>query len=366
MKKIAVVSLLALSSLVVVFVAARATDRTRRINLPTSKTLTLPVPGYLARTNSFPATIAVSPDGRFAALLNQGYGTQESGARQSIAILDLSNNQVHDFPDDRLSDEYSIHQSYFIGLAFSIDGKHLYASMGSITDPTGEKPSDTGNGIAVYKFADGQVTPERFIKIAPQAIGEGKEVAFELRKTPAGTALPYPAGLAVLSGPKGDRLLIANNLSDNVIVLDAGSGKILQSFDLSRSGYIPSAYPYTVIANKAGTKAWVSLWNTSSVAELNLETGKVARWIEFGTSDDPNRSEFSPDSDALEKENSLYVALANADIAVVNLKAGIAIHPLSQRSRRLGISSSSRLLSRRMASVSTRQCLARCRCCVRG
>src|SRR5216684_6358907 len=197
-KKIAVVSFLALSSLLVIFVVAHAADHTRKINLPTSKTLTLPVPGYLARTNSFPATIALSPDGRYAALLNQGYGTQEAGARQSIAILDLSNNQLHDFPDDRLSDDYSTRQSYFIGLAFSSDGKHLYASMGSITDPTGEKSKSTGNGIAVYKFADGQVTPERFIKIPPQPIAEGKEVAFGVRKPPAKTALPYPAGVAVL------------------------------------------------------------------------------------------------------------------------------------------------------------------------
>src|SRR5271169_2709149 len=194
-KKIAIVSLFALSVLLVVFVVARAADRSRRINLPTSKSLTLPVPGYLARTNSFPATIAVSPDGHYAALLNQGYGTQEAEARQSIAILDLSNNQLHDFPDDRLSDDYSTRQSYFIGLAFSSDGKHLYASMGSITDPTGEKPKSTGNGIAVYKFVGGEVTPERFIKIAPQVLAEGKEVAYGVRKTPPGTALPYPAGL---------------------------------------------------------------------------------------------------------------------------------------------------------------------------
>ena len=80
--------------------------------------------------------------------------------------------------------------------------KHLYASMGSITDPTGEKPKSTGNGIAVYKFADGQVTPERFIKIRPQRLAEGKEVAFGLRKTPAGTAIPYPAGFAVLPAAK--------------------------------------------------------------------------------------------------------------------------------------------------------------------
>ncbi len=334
-KKVAVISFLALPTLLVVFVVARAADRSRRIHLPTSKTLTLPVPGYLGRTNSFPATIALSPDGRYAALLNQGYGTQESGARQSIAILDLGNNQLLDFPDDRLSDDYSTRQSYFIGLAFSTDGKHLYASMGSITDPTGEKPKSTGNGIAVYKFAGGQLTPERFIKIAPQPIAEGKEVAFGIRTTPGGTAPPYPAGFAVLPSEKGDRLLIANNLSDNVVLLDATSGKIEKSFDLSRSRFIPSEYPYTVIANKAGTKAWVSLWNGSSVAELNLETGKVAHWIDLDRYYDPTIPSSHPTMMILSpNERTLYVALANDDVvAVVELGDGFSVGIASCRIR---------------------------------
>ncbi len=313
MKKFAFVVVLAVGSVLVVFVMARAADRSWRINLPSSKTLTLPVPGYIARTNSFPATMAVSPDGRYAALLNQGYGTQESGGCQSIGILDLSNNQLHDFPDERLSDEYSTRQSYFIGLAFSSDGRHVYASMGSVTDPTGEKPKSTGNGIAVYKFTDGRVAPERFIKIGPQSIAEGKEVAIELRKTPPGTAIPYPAGFAVLPGAEGDRLLIANNLSDNVVLLDVASGKIEKSFDVSRSRYVPCAYPYTVIANKAGTKAWVSLWNASEVAELNLETGKVARTFVENKATDKVGPGSHPTTMLLSSDEEwLYIALSNS------------------------------------------------------
>jgi len=336
-KTIAVVSLLVLSSLLGAFVVVRAADRSRRVNLPTSKTLTLPVPGYLARTNSFPATIALSPDGRYAALLNQGYGTQETGARQSIAILDLTNNQLHDFPDDRLSDEETTRQSYFIGLAFSTDGKHLYASMGSITDPTGEKPKSTGNGIAVYKFAEGQVTPERFLKIPPQRLAEGKEVAIGIRETPPGTAPPYPVGFAVLPGATsemerrapspvtpGDRLLVANNLSDNVVLLDVNSGRILRSFDLSRNRYVPAAYPYTVVANKAGNKAWVSLWNASDVAELNLESGKISRWISLTKTADPMAPGAHPTAMILSPNAILlYVALSNADSVIgLNLKNG--------------------------------------------
>jgi DNA-binding beta-propeller fold protein YncE len=325
-KKLVAISALTLAAFLIVLVIARAVDHSRRINLPTSKTLTLPVPGYLARTNSFPATIALSPDGRYAALLNQGYGTQETGARQSIAILDLSNNQLRDFPDDRLSDEETTRQSYFIGLAFSTDGKHLYASMGSITDPTGAKPKSTGNGIAVYKFAEGQVTPERFIKIPPQRLAKGKEVAIGIRTTPPGTAPPYPAGFAVLptheverraSSPvtsAGDRLLIANNLSDNALLLDAASGQILKSFDLSRGRYIPTAYPYTVVANKAGTKAWVSLWNASTIAELNLATGKVDAWYDAFSRTDPTAPSTHPTAMALNSaEDTLYVGLSNTD-----------------------------------------------------
>src|SRR6202007_2520827 len=100
----------------------------------------------------FPARVAVSHDGPYAPLLNNGYGTQETLATQSIAILDLKTNQLSDYPDKRFGDD--AHQSYFLGLVFSSDGKHLYASVGSITDSTGMKSGDLGNGIAVYSFAD--------------------------------------------------------------------------------------------------------------------------------------------------------------------------------------------------------------------
>jgi DNA-binding beta-propeller fold protein YncE len=323
-KKGSLILAVVLPTLVVAILAARAANDRRVLQLPTSKNLTLPVPGYIARTNGFPATIAVSPDNRYAALLNQGYGTQETVGRQSIAILDLSNNQLHDFPDDRLGNE--ARQSYFIGLGFSSDGKHLYASMGSITDPTGEKPTSTGNGIAVYKFADGQVTPERFIKIPPQKLAEGKEVAYGLRKTPAGTAIPYPAGFAVLPDAKGDRLLVANNLSDNVVLLDVTSGEIVKSFDLSHSKYVPAEYPYAVIANKAGTKAWVTLWNDPAIAELDLKAQAVSRWIDLR--DTVSASAISPHPTAMllsPSEKMLYVSLANADRVVgVNLESGLA------------------------------------------
>ena len=302
------------------FIVARATGPSRKINLPTGKMLTTPMPGFIGHTNSYPATIALSPDGRYAALLNQGYGIEESGVRQSIAVLDLSNNQLRDFPDDRLrGDEKSTLQSYFIGLAFSRDGKHLYASLGSMTE----------NGIAIYRFAEGQVTPERFLPIPPQTLRPGKIVTYDTGANPKGTAVPYPAGLAVLDSAAGDRVLVANNLSDTVVLLDVASGRILSSFDVSTNKYVPTAYPYTVIANKEGTKAWVSLWNDSSVAELDLRKGEVVRRMELWRPSDPVAPGTHPTTLLLNRdEDTLYVALANAatpqadGVAAIDLKQG--------------------------------------------
>jgi DNA-binding beta-propeller fold protein YncE len=329
-----------LAAFLSIHIALPAQDRqpdNTTISLPTSKTLSIPSPGRIGSTNSFPATIAISSDGRYAALLNNGYGTQETLAMQSIAVLDLKSNdlktnQLSDYPDKRFGEE--VHQSYFLGLVFSSDGKHLYASVGSITDPTGQKPGDTGNGIAVYSFTDGKVAPERFIAIAPQPIAAGKKVAIALQKTPQGTAIPYPAGLALVSArgsdPVHDRLLVANNLSDNVLLLDIASGKVQQRFDLSTNDLVPSSFPYTVVASRDGRRAWCSLWNASRVAELDLTTGQVVRWIKLLEPDDPIAPGSHPTALLLSPdEKSLYVALSNVDtVAVVSTENGLPFNLL--------------------------------------
>jgi DNA-binding beta-propeller fold protein YncE len=302
-----------------VFAQTPSADRPP-INLPTSKMLTVPSPGRIGSTNSFPATMVVSPDGRYAALLNDGYGTQETLAHQSIAVLDLKTNQISDFPDTRLGDD--AHQSYFIGLAFSSDGKHLYASVGSLTDPTGEKKGDTGNGIAVYSFSAGKVAPERFISIPLQPLGTGKKLAVGLTAPPH-MAIPYPAGIDVIADGGHDKLLIANNLSDNAVLLEPATGKILQSFDLSTSDLVPSSYPYTCVATKDGRRAWCSLWNGSQVAELDLTSGKVVQRTKLQLAPDPMAPGSHPTALLLSPDGKwLYVALSNADMVVVASTTG--------------------------------------------
>ncbi|MGA7459924.1 MAG: beta-propeller fold lactonase family protein [Candidatus Korobacteraceae bacterium] len=285
-------------------------------HLPSSKTLQVPAPGAPKRTNSFPTAIALSPDGKYLAILNNGYGTAQSKFQQSIALLDLGSNQLRDFPDARLGVDAK--QTYFLGLAWSSDGSELYASMASLTDPEGKKPGDTGNGIAVYQIRDGVLSPERFLKLPLTPLGSGQHFGYHAKGTPKGKANPYPAGLAAVKGPDGDALLIAENLADDAVLLDAKSGRVLQRFPLGHGRFVPSNFPYGVVATRDGARAWCSLWNGSAVAELDLRGGKVARTISLL----PPKQNIDPSSHATAlllspDESRLYVALANRDALAV-------------------------------------------------
>jgi DNA-binding beta-propeller fold protein YncE len=298
-----------------------ASGTRERRNLSTSKSLLLPEPGEPQRTNSLPLTAALSPDGRYLALLNNGYGTDESGEHQSIAILDLTSGSLADFPDERLGRR--THQSYFLGLAFSGDGHELYASMASLTDADGTRPGDTGNGIAVYKFDGGRVTPDRFIKIPLEDMkpGQTTKVAVGLA---AGKAVPYPAGLAVLTRNGHEELLVADNLSDDALLIDTISGDVLTRFDLSRNVVVPASYPYAAVATRDGLRGFVSLWNASEVDELGLDSGQMVRRITLRPPNVATAPGSHPAALLLNKDESrLYVALANADrVAVVDTKSG--------------------------------------------
>jgi hypothetical protein len=309
--------------MLLVFSCSLTAQQKKTINLPSSKKLMAPAPGDPRAIGSFPTNIVVSPDGRYAAILENGYGTTSMNLQQGIAVLNLDTNAIAEFPDARLGPRAK--QSYFLGLAFSGDGKHLYASMGSLTDPTGKSAGDTGNGIAVYSFADGRVAPERFSKIPPQKVAEGKRVARVSDHAPKGTAVPYPAGLAVVSISGAEKLLVADNLSDDVLLIDAASGTIEKRFDVSTSEWVPASFPYAVVATQDGKRAWVSLWNASQVAELDLEKGTVARWIKLHPPKSATDSGSHPTAMALSKD-LLFVTLSNTDeVAVIDTDAGKVI-----------------------------------------
>ena len=303
----------------------------RNISLPSSKILMNPAPGFPQPTNSFPTAMAVSPDGRYVALLNNGRGVEESDYQQSIAIFDLASRRVRDYPDPRL--KVGANQTYFLGLAFSSDGESIYASMASLTDPTGQQPHDTGNGIAVYSFAEGRVEPQRFIKLPLPLLGPGKEAGAIFHQTPESvTVVPYPAGLAAISDG-GNKLLIAENLSDDAVLLDVDSGQVVQRFDLSVNEHVPGSYPYGVAVTRDGRRGYCSLWNASQVAELDLRRGEVTRRISLQAPDSPTAAGSHPTALLLSAdEKRLYLTLSNADaVAVIDTGTGTVVTTLSTK-----------------------------------
>jgi DNA-binding beta-propeller fold protein YncE len=293
------------------------------VDLPTSKQLIGEIPGHPRRLNSLPMSMAVSPDGRYVVTVNAGYGTYESQYKQSLAVLDTRTGALEDFPDSRTLAQ-AAKQTLYSGLAFSRDGTRVYASMGSTSDPLGDGKDKTGSGVVVYRFTAGKIAPERMIPLPLQQLAPGRKTRL-IGEKEGDKGVPFPAAIAAIGGAAGaEKLLVAGNLSDDVLLLDAASGAIEKRFDLSEGDAVPSTYPVALAVSKDGARAFVALWNASEVVELDLARGTVGRRLALlkpsspvapGTH--PCALEFSPDG------KTLYVALANRDaVAALNLGAG--------------------------------------------
>ncbi|MGA9671958.1 MAG: bifunctional YncE family protein/alkaline phosphatase family protein [Terracidiphilus sp.] len=292
------------------------------IDLPTSKQMIGEIPGHPQRLNSLPMSMVVSPDGRYVVTVNAGYGTFESKYEQSLAVLDTQTGALTDFPDARTLAQLA-KQTLYSGLAFSRDGRYIYASMGSITDPAGDGKDDTGSGVVVYSFNDGKVAPERLIHLPLEQLAPGRKTRL-IGEAEGDQGVPFPAAIAIVMRAGAEKLLVAGNLSDDVLLLDPARGSIEKRFDLSESDAVPGTYPIALAVPKDGGRAFVALWNASEIAELDLVKGTVLRKLALlkppsavapGTH--PCALEFSPDG------KTLYVALANRDaVAAVNIGAG--------------------------------------------
>jgi len=200
--------------------------------LPTG--VTLDPDGTLHEVGQFPLAMVPSPEGDRLVLLLNGHNDQ------GLQVVDRATGRVL---------QTELQPAAFLGLVFSPDGRTLYASG--------------GNQDVVYRYhwAAGRVTLRDSVVLAVKVAKK------------SGTS--YPAGLA--TSPDGRYLYVAENLSDQVAVVTASDGRIVQRLPAGR-------YPYGVVVSPDGA-VYLSAWGASHVTAYTPAAGGrlvVSREIPVG------------------------------------------------------------------------------------
>lgn len=288
--------------------------------LPSGKILHEPPAGtFLSDLNAFPINSSVSPNGRYIAFLNNGFGHPSSGFLKSIAIYDHVTGQISDTsePGTGLNfDGPTGISTVYYGIAFSSNGSRLYVSIAS-TKKDSRLGDRTQNGIRIYRVGDQGLEPDGVIQIVPASIPFREGVKLN-------NSAPTPSGLSVipdLQNPGEDLIYAALTLSDAAVELSTKTRQIERVFDLHlnpKHPAIPAEYPYATALCPRGLTLYVSLHNGSGVAAIDLKTG-TASLIEVGRQQNfasapashPGHLIASPSG------NEIYVAVENSDLVSV-------------------------------------------------
>ena len=190
--------------------------------LPTGRTLD--PAGVVWPVGSMPLAMTLSPGGREVVVLLNGW------REQGVQVVDRASGRVvQTLPQ----------AAAFLGLAFSPDGRTLYASG--------------GNQDVVYRYAWANARAQLTDSIIIEP------------KAPQKNGRRYPAGLAL--SPDGSHLYVAENLTDSLAVVDLATAAVVQRFGVER-------YPYGVVVDGEGT-VYVSSWGGSTVSSFSAANGRL-------------------------------------------------------------------------------------------
>ncbi len=234
------------------------------IMLPNSWSLT--PAGEQINVGDLPLAMALSPDGRYLVVTNNGY------ADQYVSVIDLSSRQeVQRIPMERS----------WLGLAFGPAGDRLYVSGGS------------ADLVEIYRFA----------------LGKAQHLT-TLPLKPARDTTPYfAAGLAVTGD--GRWLVTAALRKDRIVKLDLTGSE--------RAAYIDvGEFPYAVLAHPYNQTVFVSNWGGKSISVVDLATNTETDRIMVGSH--PNAMRLSPDA------TRLYVTNANSDdVSIIDVEQRLIV-----------------------------------------
>jgi YVTN family beta-propeller protein len=212
---------------------------------------------------SLPQAVAISPDGAFAYVTNQGSGT--------VSVIDTATNEVL-APIEVGRQSNSLPE----GIATSPDGSHLYVTYGY------RPGTDVGPGeVAVIGAASRQVEKRIAVGEEPAGIavtpdgtkayvadygsGQITEISGLAGADPRAEA-PIdvggtPSGVAV--SPDGDVVYVTNGNSDEISVLDAASGQLTKT--LRDPGF---EAPQGIATSPAGDGVYVAEFDGAELGAL--------------------------------------------------------------------------------------------------
>ncbi len=254
-----------------------------------------------------PVNVQLHPTGQYAAVLHSGMREHD------IHIIDLNSK------NRKIVSRATLDQAFY-GLAWSPDGKQIYASGGEF------------DVIHAFDFDKGLLSNHRKLDVSGASTKTKKTVPSGVTLNPQGTELFTTAMWAdaviriPLNNPE-NRINIPLTYTKEQVVGPMGEGPSpddgrvdpnkldVDPNDLGTKPLPNTAFPYTAFVEPNGKRLFVSLWAKSGVAVIDLETNKLtAVW---GTASHPTEMVYDA------KQKVLYVSCANStQVHVLDVETG--------------------------------------------
>ena len=239
--------------------------------------------GRQVGVGDFPLGLAVSPDGRIAAVTHSG------SHAKGLDLVDLDSA--------RIVQNVPLAETW-LGVTFLDGGRTLAVSAGST------------NRILLFPMRDGRAGKPDTLPVGPAWSAGGQY--------PQGKTIDYGPGAIWTTGLSADeprqRLYVVGRLDSALYVVDLRERRVLRRVPLG-------AVPYTCLASRDGKRVYVSLWSGSAVAVVNTASFAVTSVIATGS----HPTDLAEDSTG----TRVFVAEANENsVSVLDLGAARASEKL--------------------------------------